>query len=116
MDVMVSSTWRSGSVSAASPPHAVRSVSESSLDEPEPFVFRHGRFEVRLARERDGLVIQYSSSGRLFGPREIIYRERHIEARHAAWDFMCRVIRCTDDEDTGLTQGRLALAWLQENA
>jgi hypothetical protein len=112
MDVMVSSSWRSpvSHLQVDTPPPIDAGQSTAA----EPFVFRHGRYEVRLSSDRGCFVVEYSSSGRLFGPREIIYTERHIEPRHAAWDVMCRVIRATDCEETGISVGRRAMAWLQE--
>lgn len=77
------------------------------------FVSKHGRFEVTLSQEVDGWVVEYTSSGRLFGPRELIYRAKHTIAKHAAWDVMCRVIRATDDEEQGIVAGRKAISWLQ---
>ncbi len=108
---MVSSSWRSPVSSQI--PETPSTFDASQSIEIDPFVFRHGRYEVRLSRERGNFVVEYSSSGRLFGPREVIYTERHIEPRHAAWDVMCRVIRATDCEETGITIGRRAMAWLQ---
>jgi len=93
----------------------MRDAFESPIPSQDPFVFKQGRYEVRLSREDGSWLVQYSSSGRLFGPRELIYTERHVEPRHAAWDVMCRVIRATNDEETGLEQGRRAMAWLQNN-
>ncbi|HRA46720.1 MAG TPA: hypothetical protein PK819_01465 [Thermomicrobiales bacterium] len=114
MDVMVSSSWRS----SASVPNIEALVANDAyvapVAIPDPFIFRSGRYEVKLSSEGSSFRVEYSSSGRLFGPREVIYSERHIEPRHAAWDVMCRVIRATDDEATGISIGRSAMAWLQQ--
>lgn len=116
MDVVISSGWRSGTS------HRVF----ESLDEPrsrtsvrtpgDTFISRHGRYEVTLSKDGDGWLIEYTSAGRLFGPRVVIYSERHLIARHAAWDVMCRVIRATGDEQQGIEAGRRAAQWLQGQA
>jgi|SRR4051794_5230585 hypothetical protein len=112
MDVMVSSSWRSPASLPTTDVPPLFDVAQSTMA--EPFVFRHSRYEIRLSKTDGRYLVEYSSSGRLFGPREVIYTEQHIEPRHAAWDVMCRVIRATDSEETGIAIGRQAMAWLQE--
>jgi hypothetical protein len=113
MDVVISSGWRSSS-STISFDTADESIPRlMSRTQGDFFVTKHGRFEVTLSQERDGWLIEYTSSGRLFGPRELIYRAHHTIARHAAWDLMCRVIRATDNEQEGLKAMREAIRWLQ---
>ena len=114
MDVVISSGWRSSS-----------SVEVTQLErggtttvpviQGDRFLTRHGRFEVSITKVVNGWTVEYTTSGRLFGPREVIYTATHSEPRHAAWDVMCRVIRATDDEQTGIMAGRSAAAWLQEH-
>ena len=53
-----------------------------------------------------------TSTGRLFGPTETLYEERHADERYACWDVMARVIRATQDEDTGVRAGRDAATWV----
>lgn len=79
----------------------------------ERFVAKYGRFEVTLRQERDGWLVEYTSSGRLLGPREVIYSAHHTIAQHAAWDLLCRVIRATDSEQEGLSAMRAAIRWMQ---
>lgn len=113
MDVVISSGWRS-STSTISFDTTDESISRPLSRAPgDSFVTKHGRFEVRLSQDGDGWLVEYSSSGRLFGPRELIYSARHTIARHAAWDVLCRVIRATDSEQEGITAMRAAVRWLQ---
>ena len=115
MDVMISSGWRT----PVSTFQVDRQADETVLMIPttlvnDTFISKHGRFEVTLCRDGDGWLVQYTSTGRLFGPRVVIYTGRHRVARHAAWDVMARVIRATDDEQLGIRAGRQAAAWLRE--
>jgi hypothetical protein len=113
MDVVISSGWRSSSSTINMDPideHIARPVVAAQGD---VFISKHGRFEITLSRDGEGWVVQYTSTGRLFGPREVIYSARHMVARHAAWDVMCRVIRATNDELLGVEAGKQAAAWLQ---
>ena len=113
MDVVISSGWRSSSTTIGLDPideGIARPIAAASGD---VFTSKHGRFEITLSQDRDGWLVQYSSSGRLFGPREVIYSARHTVARHAAWDVMCRVIRATSDEALGVEVGKQAASWLQ---
>ena len=113
MDVMISSGWRASDTST-SPEHFDRQIAIYSLkDSGDEFVSKHGRYQIRLFEDAGKWVVEYSSTGRLFGPRELIYSYRHTEIRHAAWDVMCRVIRATDSEQTGIEVARLAMSWLQ---
>jgi hypothetical protein len=113
MDVVISSGWRSSS-STISIDLIDESIPRPSIrTQGDCFISKHGRFEVTLSQDQDGWLVEYSSSGRLFGPRELIYSARHSVARHAAWDVMCRVIRATDNEQEGITAMREAARWLQ---
>jgi hypothetical protein len=113
MDVVISSGWRSSSSTIT-----IDTIDETrwrplSRTQGDFFISKHGRFEVTLSQDEDGWLVEYTTGGRLFGPREVIYRERHTIARHAAWDVMCRVIRATNDEQEGMTVMRQAARWLQ---
>lgn len=113
MDVMISSGWRTTD-SAVLPEQFDEQISIfSSRPTEADFVSKHGRYQIRLFPVGEKWVVEYTSSGRLFGPREVIYTGHHSEVRHAAWDVMCRVIRATDNEQTGIEVGRLAMGWLQ---
>jgi hypothetical protein len=113
MDVVISSGWRSGveliTVEQPSEPMTRQDVTTQG----DAFVSKHGRYEITLSQEEDGWLVQYTSAGRLFGPRELIYSARHTVARHAAWDVMCRVIRATNNEQEGIAAARRAARWLQ---
>ena len=110
---MISSGWRATD-STVTPEQFDEQISIYSRRTPEDeFVSKHGRYQIRLFQDGGKWVVEYTSTGRLFGPREVIYSGRHSELRHAAWDVMCRVIRATDNEQTGIEVGRLAMGWLQ---
>lgn len=114
MDVVISSGWRSGGSGEISRIGTVPRQEEPDLTA-ERFVSRHGRYEVTISQVPGGWKVEYTSTGRLFGPRVCLYEAVHAEARHAAWDVMCRVIRATDDENTGVMVGKNASAWLMEH-
>ena len=113
MDVMISSQWRSLDTTVAHGQFDEQVAIYSRRPPEEEFVSKHGRFQIRLFEDAGKWIVEYTSTGRLFGPREVIYTGRHTEVRHAAWDVMARVIRATDDEQTGIEVGRLAMNWLQ---
>jgi hypothetical protein len=77
------------------------------------FVWRMGRAEVALARDGEYWSIAYTSTGKLLGPRQVIYEAKHKNAKHAAWDVMARVIRVSSDEDQGLLVARSAAQWMR---
>lgn len=79
----------------------------------DAFVWRQGRVEVSLKREANIWLIRQLSAGRLLGPNQQIYEERHKQAKYAAWDVMARVIRVSQDEDEGLLAGREAAKWIR---
>ena len=120
MDVVISSGWRSGTTNVALEPldemmSRIPTRTQDNTPSGDAFISKHGRYEVTLRRDGDAWLIRYTSSGRLFGPKVEIYSERHVIARHAAWDVMCRVIRATGDEAAGIDAGRQAAHWLQEH-
>ena len=79
--------------------------------EPEAFVWRQGRNEVKLTRDGDGWCVCLTATSRLRGPRQVLYHARHTQATHAAWDVMARVIRACRDEEEGIRVGRSAARW-----
>jgi hypothetical protein len=114
MDVVISSSWRTSTTTLL-----LDAKGDSPLVIPtktirDAFVRKHGRFEVTLSKDGESWLVELTSTGRLRGPKQTIYSERHQIARHAAWDFMARVIRATDDEQEGISAGRQAAAWLRE--
>ena len=113
MDVVISSGWRSSSSTISIETIDANISRAHTKSQGDFFISKHGRFEVTLSQVEDGWLVEYTSSGRLFGPRELIYSERHTVARHAAWDVMCRVIRATNNEQEGITAMRAAARWLQ---
>lgn len=112
-DVLVSSSWRSGEVLPVSSPRRHLTLLPSTPGGPIPvYRWRQGRYGVTLTRDEASWVVRMTSTGRLFGPTEVLYEERHTDERYACWDVMARVIRATQDEDTGVSAGRDAAAWV----
>lgn len=114
MDVMISQGFRSSAATVSIEPFDRPIVNQSKREPTEVFLSRHGRYEIVLSQEPGGWLVQYISTGRLFGPRVELYRELHKEPRHAAWDVMARVIRATNCEQTGINVGRQAMTWVQQ--
>lgn len=88
-------------------------MGDAAIVEGRLFVWRQGRAEVTLERVGNAWNVVYTASGRLLGPRQIVYEGRHKRANHAAWDVMARVIRVSRDEDEGLRIGRSAAQWMR---
>jgi hypothetical protein len=114
MDVVISSGWRNSTSTLSLDKRSETPIVIATKQNADAFSRKFGRFEVTLTRETEGWVVEFSSTGRLFGPRVQLYRECHQLARYAAWDVMARVIRATDDEQEGIRVGRQAAAWLRE--
>ena len=89
-------------------------MADSMRSEPEKYTWRQGKFEISVSRDGDQWRVQSTSSGRLFGPRQVLYDARHRMAKHAAWDVMACVIRTTSDEDEGVRVGRSAARWMRD--
>jgi hypothetical protein len=115
MDVVISSGWRNSTSTMSLDTKSDSPIVISTRSTGEAFTRKFGRYEVSLFREGDGWVVEFTSSGRLFGPRVQLYRERHEVTRYAAWDFMARVIRATENEEEGVRAGRQAAAWMREH-
>jgi hypothetical protein len=112
-DVLVSSDWRTGDVPAVeSPRRHLTLVPSSGVTQVPIYRWRRGRYGVTLTRDEATWIVRLTSTGRLFGPTETLYEERHTDERYACWDVMARVIRATQDEDEGLKAGRDAAAWV----
>lgn len=80
------------------------------------FIWRLGMSQVRVARDGSGWRVTQFSGGRLLGPSQEIYSERHKDARYAAWDVMARVIRVVEDEETGVAVARQAAQWMRRSS
>ena len=87
-------------------------MDSSPPSEDNDFIWRRGKVEIALTRERDAWRVTQSTTGRLFGPRMAVYEQRHKSNRLAALDFMARVIRETRNEDEGLRVARSAARWM----
>ena len=85
----------------------------SSQVNPDAYVWRQGRSEIVLQRAGENWHISYTVSGRLLGPRQAVYEARHQSARHAAWDFMARVIRACRDEEEAVRASKEAARWMR---
>lgn len=85
---------------------------DSPRSDDDSFIWRRGKVEISLARDGESWRVEQSSSGRLFGPRQVVYEQRHKFVRQAALDFMARVIRETKNEDEGLRVARAASRWM----
>jgi hypothetical protein len=85
----------------------------SDRAEPNVFVWRQGRDEVRLTPDGDGWTVAYLAVGKLLGPRQVLYEATHKRATHAAWDVMARVIRASRDEDEGVRVAQSAARWMR---
>ncbi|HEY7031253.1 MAG TPA: hypothetical protein VH482_08010 [Thermomicrobiales bacterium] len=90
-----------------------RRLEGSDRTEPNIFVWRHGRDEVRLSPDGDGWSVSYLAVGKLLGPRQVLYEAKHKRAMHAAWDVMARVIRASRDEDEGIRVAQSAARWMR---
>lgn len=88
-------------------------MEEHASIENDVFVWREGRAEVKVERDGDAWNVMHISTGRLLGPRIVLYAERHKDPKHAAWDVMARVIRVSSDEDKGLQVARSAVLWMR---
>ena len=88
-------------------------MGDAAIVEGRLFVWRQGRAEVTLERTGNAWSVVYTASGRLLGPRQVVYEARHKRANHAAWDVMARVIRASRDEEEGLRVGRSAAQWMR---
>lgn len=115
-DVLVSSQWRTGEAPPVRSPRAHVTLLPTTGESPFPvYRWRSGRYVVTLTRDAETWLVRATTSGRLFGPTELLYEERHADERYACWDVMARVIRATQDEDQGLKAGRDAAAWVATN-
>jgi hypothetical protein len=115
MDVVISSGWRNSTSTLSLGTKNESPIVISTRSTGETFTRKFGRYEVSLFQDGDGWVVEFTSTGRLFGPKVQLYRERHLVPRYAAWDFMARVIFATENEEEGVRAGRQAALWIQEH-
>lgn len=87
-------------------------MSESPRSQDNGFVWRRGKVEILLSRDGDAWKVSQTTSGRLFGPRHLVYEQRHKQVRPAALDFMARVIRESKNEEEGIRVARAASRWM----
>ena len=114
VDILVASTWRLDTKRALHRAGGARPMADTERVEEERFAWRQGRAEVAVHRDGDQWKVVYSTSGRLFGPRQVLYEQRHRYIKHAAWDVMARVIRVSQDEDEGVRVAKSAARWMTE--
>jgi hypothetical protein len=114
VDILVASTWRLDNKRALHRAGSARAMTETERVEDDKFVWRQGRAEVSVVRDGDQWKVLYSTAGRLFGPRQVLYEQKHRFAKHAAWDVMARVIRISQNEDEGVRVAKAAARWMAE--
>ena len=112
MDIVLASTWRNDGFSRFVRGGGGHGLADNHRNPASRYVWRKDRFEVTVERDGDSWHVSSTSSGRLFGPREILYEARHKQAKHAAWDVMACVIRASHNEDEGVNAGREAAKWM----
>lgn len=87
-------------------------MADSERNQAAQFVWRQGRADVTVERDGESWKVVSTTTGRLFGPRTVLYEARHKFARNAAWDVMACVIRASQNEDEGVSAGRQAARWM----
>jgi hypothetical protein len=112
MDIVLASSWRNDAFVRFVRGGGGHDLADSERSSASRFVWRKDRFEIVVERDGENWHVSSTSSGRLFGPREVLYDARHKQAKHAAWDVMACVIRASRDEDEGVTAGRDAAKWM----
>jgi hypothetical protein len=112
MDILLASTWRRDTFSRFARGGGGQGLTDSDREPNPQYVWRQGRIEVAVERQGEMWRVSSTSSGRLFGPREVLYEARHKQAKHAAWDVMACVIRASGSEDEGVNAGREAARWM----
>jgi hypothetical protein len=110
---MLANVWRFDNSGQPQRFDGGRRLGGADRSEPNVFVWRHGRDEVRLRPDGDGWSVAYLAVGKLLGPRQVLYEARHKRATHAAWDVMARVIRASRDEEEGVRVAQSAARWMR---
>jgi hypothetical protein len=114
MDIVLATAWRLDDKFVKVRAAGGREVNESPRSVDETFMWRRGKVEISLARDGESWRVAQSTAGRLFGPRQLVYEQRHKLVRQAALDFMARVIRETRNEDEGIRVARDAARWMND--
>lgn len=114
VDILLGSSWRFDGMHSAARSGGGRAMTGEHLDNPDRFVWRSGRSEVVVARDGEAFTVLYSTIGRLFGPRQVLYEQIHRVPKLAAWDVMARVIRASEDEEEGIRVARDAARWMRD--
>jgi hypothetical protein len=112
MDILLASTWRFDGLSLYARGGGGQGLTDPDREIHPQYVWKQGRIEVVVQREGDSWRVSSTSTGRLFGPREVLYEGRHKQVKHAAWDVMACVIRASRNEDEGVNAGREAARWM----
>jgi hypothetical protein len=112
MDIVLASSWRNDGIARFVRGGGGHGVNEPNRETTSRYVWRKDRFEIVVERDGESWHVSSTSSGRLFGPREVLYEARHRQAKHAAWDVMACVIRASRNEDEGVNAGRDAAKWM----
>jgi hypothetical protein len=82
-------------------------------EQPESFVWRQGKDQIRLSRAGDSWQVSFLTQGRLMGPRQTVYEAIHRQAKFAAWDVMAKVISVSHDEEVGVEVAVQAAQWMR---
>ena len=80
------------------------------------FVWKKGKSLISLTRTGSTWTVEYLTSGRLLGPRQISYKATHRDPKLAAWDVMARVISACHDEDEGQQVAIRAAQWMRRSS
>lgn len=112
MDIVLTSHWRVDDKIVSLRAPGGREVTDSPRSQDSGFVWRRGKVEILLSRDGDAWRVSQTTSGRLFGPRQMVYEQRHKLVRPAALDFMARVIRESKNEEEGIRVARAASRWM----
>jgi hypothetical protein len=82
-------------------------------EQPDSFVWRQGKDQIRLSRAGDSWQVSFLTQGRLMGPRQTVYEAIHRQAKFAAWDVMAKVISVSHDEEVGVEVAVQAAQWMR---
>ena len=88
-------------------------MSHEEFEQPDSFVWKQGKDQVRLVRAGDSWQVSFLTQGRLMGPRQTVYEAVHRQAKFAAWDVMSKVIWVSHDEEKGVEVAVRAAQWMR---
>ena len=86
---------------------------EYAITANDAFTWKSDRAEVKLSQANDGWIVEYSTVGRLLGPPQILHKEQHRDAKHAAWDLFSRVQTASNDDAVGMRAALSAAQWIK---